>query len=220
MSLLNIWIANGVGHLMADAASYTDDGTVVLLDRKIVTFPGWRAVAAAIGRASALRVDYALKILDGLEEHNVGKMLAPAVRSLYEWNEVENPGGSNDVALAAVVWSDDLGGPVLWMCGSGGRCLMPGCQPFVAYSGTSGVGIVHPSLDDWSGYDWATLDPDTDGARLAEAQRQVQLQTPHNPVDFPVVGGFVDCATVTAEGVNLRRIVDWPADETGRRIAA
>lgn len=220
MTMLNAWIANGAGHLMTDAASYDDTGMILGLGPKLITFPGWRGVVATLGRAATCRAEYALKTLDGLTESNLGSMLPAAVRAIYDENDRDDPSRANDLAMVAVVWSDSLNAPVMWQCGTGGRCLMPGLQPFVAYRGTSGVGVVHPYLDDWSGYEWATLDPEADGAGLAEAQRRVQLVTPHNPVDFPVVGGFVDCATVTADGVNLRRIVEWPTDIVGSRIAA
>jgi hypothetical protein len=61
------------------------------------------------------------------------------------------------------------------------------------------------------------LDPEIDGLKLLQAQRLLFSERPGMGL-VSIVGGFAEMATVTAEGVSVKRIHTWPEDRIGERI--
>jgi hypothetical protein len=213
MTAANLIVGRAAAYLVADCASYDEDGRVVALGRKV-------------------RVNDTIRMaISDQSWHMPGR----AHRRLDRWLAEQGDQGEALAALPALL--DKLMGmmaedapaaarhePILQLYVATWSLARRRPECFVMTSSADGTlptrvvpGRLHPCVEYVSppvpGFSSGPkFDPYADGLRLVEAQRAVLGDD-----GFHVVGGGAHLATVDADGARLELLCTWP-DCIGRRI--
>ncbi len=206
--------------LLADGAEYLADGTIISFPRKI-------AVSKEVPFAVAVRARHVDvlpnfgRICDAADDIGVDPMLDLLANEAADLEVWEN----RVVDLMIAAWSPTKGActfrihncPTLSDAKSF-KALNP--LPDLSACGTvfepatlflSGILPIKTSLQAWAR---------DGGVRLMDMMRRIPGEPPPGqPAGYPyLIGGHVDAATVTADGVVIERVKTWHQDKVGEKI--
>lgn len=227
MSLANLFVQGNRVVLQADAGGYYPDGTIAHLGPKIHVLMGLpcaftirgifnpEAFAATMNGEVFPDVESFLdKVPELVRRFTQMMMLVGEADPLFCWYIACHCQGRPWGLLIA---NDDR-----WFAGqdvAGGK--------LISVLNTIG-GFVSPSEmlgRDVDFSDPASFDIERDSITLIAAQRSIpwaEYPVGSSPDAVPAIriGGWVDQAEVTAAGVTMRRLIEWPDDRPGERITA
>lgn len=243
MSASNVILHRVAGYLFSDAAGIGPDGRLTFIASKIAILPRMRA--AVVQRGLGNRVRQALKWFSDFNEVEeaasclhayVGDVMRVVRRDHWLYMHAFTPSFSAvECALEVTIvgWSSRMSRPVAYSVatvdwshpdriGPMARESLPAMEiaalcPIAwrpRFDGDPEIVLGRP-LSTVADVD--ELDPECDGLKILQAQRCKFVDRPDSgPVS--VIGGFAEMATVTAEGVAVKRIHTWQEDEIGKRI--
>ena len=224
MSLANIVIQGTAGHLMSDSGWFNRDGTIARLMPKVLTFPEYRLAITGRGQHDIL-AGMLQEIRHFAARHGsaTGRDVIGSFSELYAAacmvQGVPSRGRENacDVQL---VWYDAerqraTGGLIANIVDD-----HPGLSPFmlqpVLCSFTGDIDPDSPLGAPADVTNPAAFDVRCDGRKVAARQRARPWALPGYPEAY-YVAGAVHLATVSADGVRVEVLCEWP-DKVGERI--
>jgi hypothetical protein len=216
MTAMNAFVRANGAYLIADAASYADDGRVMRLGEKVVSSARLRLV---IGRCGRLEEGCQREISTWLRSQpsqvsalqNVARLL----RELVEHDaEAQTNGASaivgpipEGIRLTLAWWDLESNRPDAAIIANVPQ-LMGGAEPYTLRRvGTLFMPALQPKP--WPDH---TFDPETDGVKLARIQRN----TPDERGIYQVGGRFLRYR-VHVGGIDQTTICTW-SDRLGRKI--
>jgi hypothetical protein len=226
MSALNVIQQSAAVHLVSDGAGYAPDGTIVAFRSKLFPDQEKRCVAGFLGRSPNIYpIGMALQPnFDALVDH-----LGEIVETMHGWlhrlepDETFEPMRQFTTVVAG--WSDRRGEVIAFAASTEpSQCAMlfdrPEARPYVPLELPILVASPPVSISETLGSiasldDIDRRDPAEMALALIEAQRRGRFRVGER--DLHIVGGFADMASVTENGVTVRRLVTWP-DAIGAKI--
>ena len=217
MTAANLFLQPTAGHLVTDGAVYDSEGVIRHIASKVVEAPAIHFACTFLGMVDQERIANALQhraSMFGLSQEAALQSLGPIAADLRLENasllpEMEER-GLTGFAIIACTWDHSAGRPRGWIVQTENAPQ----QLAEPYTLTETPGYMTPDVP-------LPVDPATGelsgllhGREVLEAQRRHK-----EPDGCHIVGGFGECTTVTAAGVEKVRLVDWQ-DKLGDRIAA
>lgn len=223
MSVGNVILQPGAGYLMSDAGVWGERGELRALVGKIATWPKLKAAMVCRGasRGMPTRLWY-LATEGATTQPELFRGLEAAARRLRRDNETKFPGRDIDLELTVLVWDDRAGRPrAAQLCTAdtsnpdSGSFIMLG-NSYRPWTWTELPTLVlAPTLDWHAGLpdlahlaDPARFDVPACAAGIVTAQRAMGHEL-HGRV-VATVAGWVDMAIVTADGLRVERVIEWP----------
>lgn len=209
MSAVATFIEHDRVHLLADACFYDEAGTLTAIEPKVRPVP--RASAVFSSRGSRWAFD-AFEMACECIEYDGFDGFVSKLDDIFAVFDLLMGGLLGEIVIAG--WSDKDGvGRVLY------RKTYDrdgdDCEPGVVYvmGKRSGFGVDRLDLGD----DWSEERAVAAFQRGRERAEDITYGMGDEPVLRHAVGGYVTHAIVTADGVGLTRICEWP-DEIGHKI--
>lgn len=214
MTLLNAWIRGDSLHMMTDGLDYDGAGRPVGRAQKIFTFGQGRFAITSRG-VSAFVPALALALYNRAASYDeLLTMIGPLVREMMERATEMNPLLQNQhIELMVGGWSDakaapDMAfvtdtGPFPWQALEAGDSICaPGDAEQLARFRQQGIDPVAPDFD-----------PEVDGLRFAQAQRDLAIDLARGSRTAPLIGGSLEIVSITRDEIRSRILHRWPQVE-------
>lgn len=232
MSLANLIVQPGRAVLQADAGSYFPDGTIAALGPKLFACPEARCALSLCGGVRAGELHAALA---KPQRGSVGRYYADMAQLATDMPNLlreataatANIQDKTDACVTLIGYATELDRPIGMMMTNDAAWFDGAVEPYQwimvenAIGGAEVLQDIGLTVADLS--DPARFDIDRDSLKLIEAQRARPWGAwPTPDPSYAVahrIGGWVDQAEVTSAGVTVKRLVEWPEDRAGERIA-
>lgn len=220
VTAINLVVQRDRAHLLTDGAQYDHAGRVRTLCSKTLIAEEIRLAVAPSGRLNSVELRDGLVAAGANSQAEVMAALPRIVATVRAKNAADLPahegGGDNDAQLFVVLWSDARDEPQGWMLST--NCLphWGPYRPLTWVAVDAMIGTLEPA-DQALGRAVTLADPSSfDAARDGLTILEHQRRTPW-PDGIHYVGGHAELVTVTRDGVEQRRLREWP-DTVGQLI--
>ena len=204
-------------HLVTDGAVWDADGICIGIGRKVAQFPGINVAIGFTGFGG--HAEWIEEAVASAGLTTTGELLRGLPRLLRDEVARHGSTASGDGLKLHVITYDAGLGAHCWLISSDAAGMPPDYQPYTIVRGLRAwVDIGDPSAILGRAVtvnDAVSFDVVRDGAAIAQAARLTPWDGPHGPVY--AVGGYAELTTVGPQGLQVRRLCDWPEDRLGER---
>lgn len=207
MTAINLFLKAGAAYIVADSAGYEPDGTILAIASKVAVADRLSMALICSGRANPVQISELLALYGTATQEDALRAIPLAMRDIREDNRLRAPdgelSGDNEMQVFVAMYSHERQRAETLYCTTTAEYDGGTLEPYVVRP----VARVSTPFSDLP-FD----DPERDGLAILEAQRRIPW-----PDGGYFVGGFGELVTVTRDGIDKRKIVEWP-DRVGEKI--